>query len=549
VFGGLFRKEPAKAEKDAVTNFGVGLELTVKSHPADFKPDASQALQRLRGLLSTRTDVQLAEVKTAFCAAPYGLTEAMVVLYACSLIKGGGYELALNPSSPLTLIDQTPLAKNRLTTHALALCEWNAKLDKALLGARIVVSVQKGWNEVLPYARILDDTFKTAATPDEEPLRNAELLVPLAKLTAELPEVEKHLGTLAPKLGGSVPKALTEIVQRLKALAATASFQEFDAAVRESYPTPEDFKAAFAQYGKGRQLSGRAFDLSSARDYLAGACAVDSSLEIDRQGLLTLLAFDTLLKDPGLILARLESFEKWKGKYAQAYRKAHRAYYDGLKKLETEMVSLRPQVRALVKMNSIVELGPPLAATLSAAEDLAAIDKRLHICPDAVDANVTTSGTCPKCAWTPDAQAPAAEAAKLKQLVGTGLADRFQRFKDATIKGIRHKAAETDARADLKSLIEMIQLSKMDSLATVLTDDLVSFLRKLLYDENLVQEEVPLGPIVQAVGAIEEDRIDEAVEQFAGLLRKAVKDAKAQHGKGKRVRVFLRLQDRIGDPS
>ena len=57
---------------------------------------------------------------------------------------------------------------------------------------------------------------------------------------------------------------------------------------------------------------------------------------------------------------------------------------------------------------------------------------------------------------------------------------------------------------------------------------------------------VQLGPIIQAVGAIEEDRIDDAVDQFAALLRKAVKDAKAQHGKAKRVRVFLRLQDNIG---
>ena len=455
----------------------------------------------------------------------------------------------MNPSTPITLIDQTPLAKNRLTTHALALCDWNAKLDKALLGARIVVSVQKGWNEVLPYARVLDDTLKTAATPNEEPLRNTELVVNLGKLATELPEAEKRLGTLAPKLGGSVPKALTEIAQRLKALASTTSFQEFDAAVREGYPTPEDFKAAFVQYRKAGQLSDRAFDLSSVRDYAAGACDVGTSLDFDRTRLLTFLTFDTLLNDPGQIPARLESFEVWKGKYVQAYRKAHCAYYEALQKLETEMASLGPQVRSLVKMNSITELGPPLATTLTAAEDLAAIDKRLHACPDALEANVTALARCAKCDWTPELRAPTAEVAKLKQLVGTGLSDRFQRFKDATIGAILQKAAESDGRADLKSLMEMIQLSKVDSLTTVLTDDLVTFLRKLLYDENLVQEEVPLGPIVQAVGAIEEDRIDEAVEQFARLLRKAVKDAKAHHRKAKRVRVFLRLQDTIGDRS
>ncbi len=86
-------------------------------------------------------------------------------------------------------------------------------------------------------------------------------------------------------------------------------------------------------------------------------------------------------------------------------------------------------------------------------------------------------------------------------------------------------------------------MANADALAGVLTDDLVDFLRKLLYDENLVQEEVPLAPIVQAVGAIEEGHIDEAVVQFAKLLGKAIKDAKAKHGKGKRVRVFLRLED------
>ena len=540
VFTGLFRKEAAKAEKDAVTNFGVGLELTVKSHPSDFKPDASQALQKLRELIGQRTDVPLAEIKTAFCAAPYGLTEAMVVLYVCSLVKNGGYELALNPGSPITLIDQKPLPGNRLTTHALAQCDWNAKLDKALLGARLVVSVQKGWNEVLPYARVLDDTLKPTATPDEEPQRNTELLVALGKLKSELAEVEKHLGALAPKLGGAVPKTLIEIMQRLKALASTTSFQEFDAAVRESYAKPEDFQTAFEQFSKGRQLSDKAFDLSNARDYLAGACEIDKGLEFDRKGLAGFLAFDTLLKNPGIILARLEAFEAWKAKYTQAYRKAHRAYLEDLQTLDADVEALRPQVRALLKMNSIEELGPPLAATLNVAAELSAIDKRLDVCPDAVEANVTTSATCPKCGWTPAVQAPATEVAKLKQLVATGLADRFQRFKDATIGAILKKAAEEDGRADLKSLMEIIQLANMEALASALTDELVEFLRKLLYDENLVQAEVALGPIVQEVGAIEEDHIDEAVELFARLLRKAVKEAKAQHGKSKRVRVFLR---------
>ena len=49
-----------------------------------------------------------------------------------------------------------------------------------------------------------------------------------------------------------------------------------------------------------------------------------------------------------------------------------------------------------------------------------------------------------------------------------------------------------------------------------------------------------LAPLVTEVGAIEESRMDDAVEKLSRLLLNALKDAKARHGPGKRVRVFLR---------
>jgi hypothetical protein len=215
-----------------------------------------------------------------------------------------------------------------------------------------------------------------------------------------------------------------------------------------------------------------------------------------------------------------------------------------LNEIETGLGALKPKVRALIKMNTIVELGPPLPSTSSVPADLTAIEKRLYVCPDAEQAAVAdTEFTCPKCRWTPAVQAPSVEVEKLTALVVSGLADRFQRFKDAAIATILKNTAEKGDRPDLKSLLEIVQLANADALAGVLTDDLVDFLRKLLYDENLVQEEISLGPIVHDVGAIEEDHIDEAVDKFSKLLTKAVKDAKAKHGQSKRVRVFLRLQD------
>ena len=153
-----------------------------------------------------------------------------------------------------------------------------------------------------------------------------------------------------------------------------------------------------------------------------------------------------------------------------------------------------------------------------------------------------SNALCPKCRWTPQRPLPQKDYERLDQAVSQGLTDRIQRLRDTSIAVILKKAADDNQRADLKLLIEIIQIANADKLVEVITDDLVAFLRRLLQEANIVQESVELGPIIQQIGAIEEDRVDEAMSKLTALLTKAVKDAKAKHGTGKRVRVFLRLE-------
>jgi hypothetical protein len=191
-------------------------------------------------------------------------------------------------------------------------------------------------------------------------------------------------------------------------------------------------------------------------------------------------------------------------------------------------------------MNDILELGPPLAATATAAADLKVLETALWVCPDAAEAAVTgKDALCPKCQWHPDTKLPAEALLRLTAPVSQGLADRFQRFKDAAIAAILKKAAAEKEKPGLDELLDVIQVADADQVAAVLNDDLVAFLRQILYDENLVDEQLPLAPILQHIGAIDETRVEEAVSTLARLLKKAIKDAKARHGPSKRVRVFL----------
>ena len=227
-------------------NFATGLELVAKSHPAEFNPTASQALTKVREQVAGRSDRPLSDLKAALCRLPYGLTESMVTLYVFALIKSGGFELALNPNAGVTLSDGRLLPGDRLTAHTLPLCEWNARLDRALLGSRLVESLHKGWNEVLPYARILDPDLKPATTPDEEQARNESLLERLAQLQSEIPEVDKSLVDLASVLNSSMPSSLKEVLARYRGLATAAVTTDLKVLDAALWVCPDAVEAAVA---------------------------------------------------------------------------------------------------------------------------------------------------------------------------------------------------------------------------------------------------------------------------------------------------------------
>jgi hypothetical protein len=544
LFAGLFTKEPAGAEKDAIINFGPGTELTERSHPSEYNPQHSQAIEKIRGILVGAADKPINDIKTALCRAPYGLTPELVTLYLLALVRSGGWEISLNPTTQIQLSNGKPLPANRLTPHTLGLVKWNTQLERALLGARIIASVQKGWDEVLPFARVLDDSLKPAPTPEEEIERNEQLVGILTKLKQEVPNIESSTRALAAKLGGVVPRSFVEVCARLKALATSESYQQFDAAVRESYDERDKFGEAFAEYANARKLSERALELGQSHDYLAAACEVNTPVDTKREALAIQLNFEALFAAPHVTGAFLDAFRQWQQQYVHAYRVAHRAYYENLGQLATAVEPFGPRAIALSRLNAVSELGPPYPGTANITVDFERLQEALWLCPDAAEADVAgVNATCPKCQWKPDRTLPQAEYDRLNKGVSQGFADRFQRLKDTSISTILRKAGAEKERADLTTLLEIIQLADADRLANVMTEDLAAFLRQLLQEANIVQESVTLAPIIEQIGAIEEDRVDEAISRFMSLLRNAIKDAKAKHGVGKRVRIFLRMDN------
>jgi hypothetical protein len=534
VFAGLFHKDPANAEKDAVTNFAAGLGVVSKSHPTEFNAGECVALARIKELAGSEPDLSVSDIKSAFCRAPHALTDHMVVLYLLGLVKAGGYELVIRPNHGLTLKNGKGLTGDRITNRVLGLIDWNAKLDKALLGARLVKSSPKGWNDVLPYARVLDEAFKPVASPDEEDARNEDLVRLLKTLYARVADIRTTLPALSQLLEGKIAAEMTELLQRLEAISVASDFHEFTATVRESYATPEAFKQAFDRFSNLTKACEALPQLQRVKAYVQGAADLaDSDLELRKVSLLGQLTFDGLVHNPQKIKDILEQFNGFTDRYQQAYRKAHRAYHEQLTDLYTQFRSQEKKILAVERLNQL-ELGATVEAGLR--NEYRRILDCLEPCTDKDYAKVEQNPVCPLCRLSSKGVVPDAEIKAFAERAEKAVSDLTTRVAQGAVR----KVLEQSGDSDVRTLLDVILASQTDRLPEVLIPEVIGRIKKLLYDANLELRDITVREIIGDDPALEEQDVDTFLEGVRERIKAAFAKARQDTGGKKRIRFFLR---------
>ena len=490
VFAGLFHKNPANAEKDAVTNFAASLGLVAKSHPSEFNASECLAIARIKDYVGPEPDVPISDVKTAFCRAPHALTDQMVMLFLFGMVKMGGYELAIKPNHGLMLTNGKILSGDRLKSRVLGLLDWNSKLDKALLGARLVKSSQKGWNDILPYARVLDETLKPVGQPEEEDTRNEELLHLLKNLSERLNSVRAALPTLAALLDGKVTVQMQELLQRLEALTATGDFNEFGATARESHATPEAFGDACRSFGNLCKACEALPQFQHIKAYLQGTADLGGDdLNLRKMTLSQQLTFDGVIPNPQKIPVLIEQFNGFADRYQQAYRKAHRTHHEQVSKLRTTFHALERQVLAVERLNQL-ELGATVEGALRS--DYHALLDRLEVCADKDFAKVDQNPICPLCRFAGNAVMPEQEVQRFLKRTEKAISDLGNRV----AQGVVRKVLEQSGDSDVQTLLNVILASQVERLPDVLISEVIERIKKLLYDANLELRDVNVREII-----------------------------------------------------
>lgn len=258
-----------------------------------------------------------------------------------------------------------------------------------------------------------------------------------------------------------------------------------------------------------------ALELAEMRAYLKAAVIPDSvgELAMDQRVTLEQLSSAALFVEPHRFDGMRATFEYFRTRFASAYREHHRRYWDGCGRLLRELEEAEATARALIRLNSIKELGN--AVGLNALAHYHDMRRTLEACPldDALPESLRKAPSCPMCAVTLADEPPQPAARDVPRRLHRALRQQQSRLSSAAI---RHILAQQRGER-IEQFLRVVQASDLRGLADVLDDELVSFLRDLLAAP--AQTETPLlETLLRAYPEVSEDSLEAAVEEFRRLL-------------------------------
>ena len=531
VFYGFFAPEEKPKAKKALEDFAPALGLAQAHNPCKFAPEdcplfpiiVSELERHSGNLPSTRLYHEL---------ETQGLTNPLITLYLLCLTYYGepAVELLLKPQHGLVLRSGKRFPHDKLTPPYVAELRWSGELWRNWESLRY--SPEPLWNIALPYAQEIEQALR--AISDAEELEWQEDL--LARRLEELGWIKSTLEMMATAWETTPQREVLAAVERLSRLSRCKGYADFYRMVHEEYKTPSALAEDMSLYQRLSQLAQSSPEILGVKAYLQKLELRESDDEfiMDRLSILEQLSLSNLLSAPHL-WSSIEALFRWfRQRYDAIYQAHHHSYNQELVSLHTSLLEAKAKLEALQKLNSIPELGPPLAEGLQ--EEYQPLMAKVKPCPVAGrKVPLEEQPLCPHCGLSLPATAPNDEVKSFLSRLEQALGEQQHRLSTEAIRQILSQSKER--RMD--RFVKIIQTSDLSSLVNVLDDELVEFLRNLLSEAQIVTLQYPLSRALSSkFPFIEEGQIEDVLSEFAAELKKAFEQAKRENP-GKRIRIVL----------
>ncbi|MBI1885259.1 MAG: hypothetical protein HYS09_02925 [Chloroflexi bacterium] len=263
-----------------------------------------------------------------------------------------------------------------------------------------------------------------------------------------------------------------------------------------------------------------ALEVAGMRRYVEEAVVPShqTDLQLDRALALQQLGFATAVLEPQRLPSARASFQLFRDRYRKAYRDHHESYSAESASIHARLLELEQIASALVKLNTLAELGPPVgAAAVDAYHELLS---ETASCPhlEATEA-LLDDPSCPACGLVLDAEPPAERAAEVSSRIQRAVARQMARLASTAVRQVLARSGDPRVERFLK----VVQASQIASLSEILDDELLGYLRRFLVEARIQASLEPLLIRLQRGEAPRREEAEKALKDLSRTLRRGFK--------------------------
>jgi len=548
VFEGLLPPNPSGSTRNAVENYGVGLGLTSAQNSLAFNPQNCQVFEILRTQLDENQGrLTREQIDKLLVNSPYGLTKDLVSLYLLCFVYYGNprTELELSEDTTIGLQNGTIPPKGHLTIDIIPQVKWSNKFEREICALQKTQGVD--WNQVVPFARILDDTLTTTTDLQQKLELNERLKRACQALGQRVAFVDNSLKSLAKTLGSNLPRVVSKQLLPLQLLTQTSDLDSFFKIAQSQFENEEGLSLSVLDFGLLENISQASTNLGAERAYLR---QIKDSLPLDTDCPSGTFPFchslDEVLGQFNLeqLLERKSSFqdslrsqiEQIKKEYIKQYCVWHREYYQAVQNLYTELLSTETQLKTLERLNRINELGSSvtdnhrqqLQTWLGQLKFCSVNDFELRQC-------LVHDPLCKDCRLELRQSVPSNQVIAWQEELNRSMREQFALLKSETVKRLLRKA-ESEY---LRNLLQVLESGNVLELVELLTDEVTEILQSLLQQANVISTTSDvLTQVKSFYPTIERQQLSEVVEAMRLLLEAKFEEVEKENP-GKTVKINL----------
>jgi len=523
IFEGLFKKATSPAAVSACRNYAIALKFSKADNPSHFTPSSNKVFEILEE--KVKEEVQIWKILEELRAQ--GLTDELTALYILAFVyKTPNAEVSLKPSHKQQI--------QKISSSTLQKVEWRANVWNEFDTLYLTADIK--WEDVLPFAKIINSDLKLATFHDEILNQERQLILSINDIKNQIPRIEENISILSTKLSESLPESKTKALNEIKTIFQAADYREFFNPFKdkERYPEVNTFKAVYEEFKKIQEVADHGTEIVTMKAYLDEMEIPEKdSLSGDCFSLKGQLNLSSFLNNPSLIGTIRERFKRLQESYTTRYQIYHRDYHKKIRKLRERLEDMNLKIAAVARLEAILDIGSSYGKVLETKYKN--VDSKIMICANPDPVSVENMPFCQQCRLKLTSEVPDEEVEGIIKEVEKSLYSNAKKLSQALTKTI----LERDTGKQLDKLLKIIQVSDLIKLSETLTDELVKYIKQLFEEANIATESVGIiSRLKDRFSYIDEENIEELLKAFREELQKAIDEAKKKH-KGKKVRISL----------